>query len=204
MFLGLAIVAVYLGFRLAMRGYLGRVLLAFGTVAVIGLVLWNVLHVSAGLQTRTEASTTTRASLYSQALDSISASPFFGFGMTIKSTSTNPWDPQVGTQGQFWMVLISHGVIAVTCFLGFFILTVVASFRRRDLPGMTYNAVVLTGAVETLFYGLVPYGLPLLMVAAALALRPAPSTRQRLARLESGGAQQVVVGELVGVDGHHE
>jgi hypothetical protein len=204
MFIGLGIVAACLALRLATRGYLGRILLALGVVAVVGFVLWNALGVSAGLETRTEASTDTRASLYSQALHAISASPFFGYGVTIESTSSNPWDPKVGTQGQFWMVLVSHGVIAVACFVGFFLLTVVMTFRRRDLPGMTYNAVVLVGAVETLYYGLVPYGLPLLMVIAALALRPVPSPRRGLARLEPRGSHEVGVGELVRVDRHDE
>ena len=204
MFIGLGIVAVCVGLRMATRGYLGRVLLAATTAAVIGVVLWNALGVSAGLHTRTAASTDTRASLYSQAVQAISSSPFFGFGVTIQSTSTNPWDPKVGTQGQFWMVLISNGVIAVVCFIGFFLLMVATSFRRKDLPGMTYNAVVLAGTIETLYYGLVPYGLPLLMVIAALALRPSPSARRELARLESGGAHQVGVGELARVDRHDE
>ncbi len=204
MFIGLGIAAVCVGFRMATQGYLRRVLVASAVAAVVGVVLWNALGVSAGLQTRTAASTDTRASLYSQSLHAISASPFFGFGVTIQSTSTNPWDPKVGTQGQFWMVLISNGVIAVVCFVGFFLLVVATSWRRHDLAGMTYNAVVLVGAIETLYYGLVPYGLPLLMVIAALALRSAPSTRRELTRLESGGAHQVGVGELAGVDRHDE
>jgi polysaccharide biosynthesis protein PslJ len=180
MFIGLGIAAVYVGLRLAARGYLLRVVLAGSVAGGIAWFLWNALHVSAGLETRVQASNDTRTSLYTQALHAITGSPFFGFGVTIHSTSTNPWDPKVGTQGQFWMVLISHGVIAVTCFVGFFLLAALLTFRRRDLDGMAYNAVVFVGAVETLYYGMVPYGLPLLMTIAALAFRPSPSERRRL------------------------
>ena len=204
MFIGLAIVAVCVGFRLALHGYLARVLLITGVVAVVGVVLWNVFNVSAGLETRTEASTNTRASLYSQSLTAASASPLFGYGNTIPSTSSNPYDPQVGTQGQFWMILVSHGVVAIACFVGFFLVVFVTTLRRRDIAGMTYNAVVLAGAVETLYYGLVPYGLPLLMVAAALALRRPPSPKRGLSRLEPRSAHEVGVGQLAGVDRHDE
>jgi hypothetical protein len=111
----------------------------------------------------------------------------FGFGVTITSTTTSSiYDPKVGTQGQFWMVLISHGVVALVCFVGFFLLTAALTFRRRDFAGMVYNAIVLVGTIETVYYGLVPYGLPLMMVAAALAWRPSPARIRRAAEEASG------------------
>jgi hypothetical protein len=194
MFIGLAIIAFYVGLRLAARGYLGRVVLVLTVAGGIGLALWHALHVSEGLQTRVAASTDTRASLYSQSLHTISASPFFGYGVTINSTSTSIYDPKVGTQGQFWMVLISHGIIAIACFVGFFLLTVALTYRRRDLAGMIYNAIVLVGTIETFYYGLVPYGLPLLMVIAALAWRPAPAARRRALDQDSTAGPRTVVG----------
>jgi hypothetical protein len=179
MFIGLAIAAVYLGLRLASRGYFGRVVLSGLVAGGIGLVLWHALHVSAGLQTRVAASTDTRSRLYDQALHAIGASPIFGFGVPISQSSTSLYDPGVGTQGQFWMVLVSHGVIAVACFVGFFLLTVAMTLRRHDLAGMIYNAVILATVIETLYYGLVPYGLPLLMIIVGLAWRPSPAARRR-------------------------
>jgi len=181
MFIGLAIAAAYVGLRLAARGYVVRVVLAAALAGGVGLFLWNALNVSAGLQTRVQASTGTRARLYEQSIHAVAASPVFGFGVPIQGGTTNAYDPNVGTQGQFWMVLVSHGVIAVACFVGFFLLTVVQTFRRRDLPGMVYNAVVLVAVVETLYYGLVPYGMPILMTIAALAQRPSPARRRRWA-----------------------
>ncbi|MGC4110230.1 MAG: hypothetical protein QM747_07355 [Nocardioides sp.] len=192
MFIGLGIVALYVGLRLAARGYLGRVVLAGAVAGVIGLVLWNALNVSAGLETRVQASTDTRASLYSQSLHTISASPFFGYGVTIQSTSGSIYDPKVGTQGQFWMVLISHGIVAIVCFVGFFLLTVALTFRRRDFAGMVYNAVILSGTIETIYYGLVPYGLPLMMVIAALAFRPSPARIRAAESAQALGARTVV------------
>jgi hypothetical protein len=177
MFIGIAIAAAYVGFRLASRGHVMRVLVSAVVAGGIALFLWRALNVSAGLETRTQASTDTRTRLYEQSLHAIGSSPIFGFGVTIDS-STNVYDPKVGTQGQFWMVLVSHGIIAVACFVGFFLLTVVLTFRRRDLAGMVYNAVVLVGVIETLYYGQVPYGLPLMMAIAALAHRPRPSAQR--------------------------
>jgi hypothetical protein len=182
MFIGLAIVALFVGLRLAVRGYLGRVVLGGALAGGVALVLWNALHVSARLHTRVQASTDTRSRLYEQSLHSIGGSPIFGFGVPISSSSTSLYDPGVGTQGQFWMVLVSHGVIAVVCFVGFFALAVLMTLRRHDLPGMIYNAVILAGLIETLYYGLVPYGLPLMMIIAGLAWRPPPQERPRPAQ----------------------
>jgi hypothetical protein len=177
MFIGLALAAVYVGLRLAARGHVLPVLAGAVVAGGIGVFLWQALHVSAGLHSRVTASTDTRSRLYEQSLHQITSSPVFGFGVPT-DTSVNAYDPKVGTQGQFWMVLVSHGIIAVACFIGFFLLTVMLTFHRRDLPGMVYNALLLIGAMETLFYGLVPYGLPLMMTIAALAHRPQPSRRR--------------------------
>lgn len=185
MFIGLAIVAAFVGLRLASRGHVGRVLAAAVVAGGIGLVLWNALNVSEGLETRTQASTETRARLYEQSLHSIGSSPIFGFGVTIDA-STNPYDPKVGTQGQFWMVLVSHGVIAVACFIGFFLVTVLLTLPRRDLASMFYCAVLVAATVETLYYGQIPYGLPLVMTIAALAHRPRPRASADAVERHSG------------------
>jgi hypothetical protein len=191
MFIGLAIVAMFVGLRLAARGHVGRVLAAATLAGAIGVFLWNTFNVSAGLETRTQASTETRSRLYEQSLHQIGLSPIFGFGVTIDA-STNPYDPKVGTQGQFWMVMVSHGVIAVACFIGFFLVTVLLSLPRRDLASMVYSAIIVAATVETIYYGQIPYGLPIVMTTAALAHRPRPRAPTEAAGRQAGTGRRTV------------
>src|SRR5690606_15303661 len=87
----------------------------------------------------------------------------------------------VGTQGQFWMILVSHGVGAVLCFVAWFVIAFLHSVRRKDLVGLVANTVLLVAVMELLYYGSLPYGLPILMTAAARATRPPELTRRRAA-----------------------
>jgi polysaccharide biosynthesis protein PslJ len=170
MFIGLGLSLAYVVFRLVLlrqaRGIVALVALA----AVVGGVFLT-LPVADRLTYRVENSgtNTSRASLYAQVVESTWESPFFGQGAPRPSETANT--PPVGTQGQLWQVLYSHGVAAAMAFIGWFLLAFVTSLRRRDPVGLAANCILLVGTVETLYYGLVPNGLPLMMIAAGLALR---------------------------------
>ena len=177
MLIGLGIVAVYLAIRLALRGHV-LAMVAILVVAVGGALAFEHLA-GQRLETRLQGpGTATRASLYVQSLQSVPHSPIFGYG--VPPTSPDPHAPPVGTQGQFWMVLVSNGPVAVAAFLGFFIVAWLRSARRWDALGLVSSTLCLAGVVELGFYGVVPYGLPIMMVAAALALRPADREPPRL------------------------
>ncbi|CAG7606969.1 hypothetical protein LEUCIP111803_00976 [Leucobacter soli] len=168
MFIGLGIAAVYAAFRFALLRDL-RAILALATVAAIGVGVWTLLPTEDSLAARTESrSTVDRATLYVQAVEAVRDSPILGYGRTIEGEDIR--DP-VGTQGQFWMVLVSHGVGATVLFMGWFLLAFVLSLRRRDPCGLAANTVLLVGTIEFTYYGAIPYGLPIMMIAAALALR---------------------------------
>lgn len=170
MLIGLGIAAVYMAFRLAVRG---RLLPVVGILVagLLGAAVFNAIAASR-LETRLEgSSTTTRASLYTQSLELVPGSPVFGYGVPVQTL--DPDQPPIGTQGQVWMLLVSHGPVGAASFLGWFLLAWSRSRKRQDGVGATASAVLLVGVVETTFYGLVPYGLPILMIAAALGLRGA-------------------------------
>lgn len=173
MMIGLGVAGVYSGVRLAQRRNY-RAAAALGLLAAIGVGLWFSHPLQQALGSRTEVSTSTRLSVYEQSLHAVASSPFFGFGVPI--SSDNQYDPAVGTQGQFWMVLVSHGVIAALCFTGFFVLVAARAMRRADPVGLVGSTVILVATIELLYYGLVPYGLPIVMSVAALALRPTGSS----------------------------
>lgn len=170
MLIGLGVAALYLAIRLALRGNV----LAVAAILVLAMSGGLVFQHLAGdrLETRLEGSgTSTRASLYQQSLDSVPESPIFGYG--VPPTSEDPDAPPVGTQGQFWMVLVSHGPVAVAAFLGFFLVAWLRSRHRWDPVGLVSSTLCLVSVVELGFYGVVPYGLPIMMTVAALALRAA-------------------------------
>ncbi len=183
MFLGLGLAVAYAAFRLALQGNLRGVAIGITAVAVAAAA-FAFLPVQDRLDQRleTNSSTETRATLYNEALTATAKSPVFGYGGP--QPAANPTAPPVGTQGQFWLVLYSHGIGGIVFFMGWFLLVYAGSLRRRDAPGIAWNTVMLVATVELLYYGIVPSGLPFIMVAAALAargpelLRRAPATRR--------------------------
>lgn len=168
MFLGLGIAAVYACVRMMLRNDF-RGIVALATVAVVAVVLVQALPVADRLQSRNDApSTIDRASLYLQSLQAVLESPIFGYGRTIEGKDAV--DP-VGTQGQFWMVLVSHGIVPAALFVTWFVIAFLLSVRRTDPLGLAVNTVLLVGTIEFFYYGAIPYSLPIMMIAAALALR---------------------------------
>lgn len=169
MFLGIGIAMVYVALRMLLRRD-PRGLLALLVVGCIGVGLFQVLPTAERIQERSESgSTADRASLYVQSFSAVRESPLLGYGRTLEPE--NPDLDPVGTQGQFWMILVSHGFGGAICFLGWFIVAFVLSLRRVDLIGLTANTVLFVGTIELAYYGSIPYGLPILMIAAAIALR---------------------------------
>lgn len=181
MFLGIGVAAVYATVRLVMMRRFWAIA-ALGGMVVVGAALYVVLPVQERLDNRlsTSAEATsndTRASLYVQALQLVPQSPVFGFGGPV--TGDNPDAAPVGTQGQIWMLLVSHGVVATACFVLFFLIALGRTLRRRDRFGLASSTALLVGVMELFYYGVVPNGLPILMLAAALGMRgpddpPAP------------------------------
>ncbi len=192
MFLGLAVAAVYVAVRSALLGDARGLALVAG-LGVVGVVAFSVLPVQARLDERLSenSSTVTRAALYHEVISATATSPVFGYGGP--RPSANPLAPPVGTQGQFWLVLFSHGIGGAVLFVGWFLLTVALSLRRRDLAGIGWSTVVLVATVELVYYGLLPSGLPVVMVAAALALRgadPPALPEEPVMHGRSGGARR--------------
>jgi polysaccharide biosynthesis protein PslJ len=191
MFIGIGIAALYAVVKLiSLRrfGAVGAIAAAFA----IGVVLFQALPVAERLDNRLDTSADatsndTRASLYVQAIDLVPGSPVLGYGVPQDGANSNA--APVGTQGQVWMLLVSHGPIATLCYLSWFVVAFFRCWRRRDPVGLACQTTLVVGTVELFYYGMVPNGLPLMMVAAALGLRgvdrptaaPAPRPREMVA-----------------------
>lgn len=170
MFIGLGVALVYAAVRLALLRH-ARAILALILLGVMVVGAFLVLPVGERLSNRLEnsATNTSRSTLYEEVWQSTKESPLFGRGAPRPAESTGT--PPVGTQGQMWLVLYSHGVAALVGFVGWFLVAFVVSLRRHDAVGLASNCVLIVGIVELTYYGLLPNGLPLMMIAAALATR---------------------------------
>lgn len=182
MYLGIAVAVLYAALRLAMAGRVQAVAL-LGGLAVVGVVLFTVLPVQQRIgnrlsDTAESTSNTTRTSLYVQALALVPSSPLFGYGAPVPGE--NPDEAPVGTQGQVWVLLVSHGPGATFCFVGFFAVALARSRRRRDPVGLASSTTLLVSIMELAYYGVVPNGLPIMMVAAAMGMRGADAPARRL------------------------
>ncbi|NPC97960.1 O-antigen ligase [Nocardioides sp. zg-DK7169] len=193
MFLGVGLAAAYVGLRALLARHLPTiaVLVALGVGAV---ALFHALPVEERqgdrLSTSATTSTDDRAALYVQALELVPESPLFGHGTPVPTLGEA--GVPVGTQGQVWMVLVSHGPVATVCFLGWFALAFLGTVRRRDPVGLACSTALLVGSVELFFYGALPYGLPLLMLAAALGLRGADAAPPPDPRPAAGRPRRLV------------
>lgn len=170
MFLGLGVAAMVLGVRHALRGNV-RVLLTMGVLGLVGAGVLLTLPVLDRLSHRVEASGTnySRLTVYTETIEAVARSPWFGYGAPRPTPSTVV---PLGTQGQVWMVLFSHGFVGLALFLGFLALLVVSTLRRTDLVGMSLNASLVVLLVQSFYYGLLFQGLLVGFLVAAAALHP--------------------------------
>jgi hypothetical protein len=180
MILGLGVGMFYAAIRFAVRGH-GRALLILLVAVGIGLGLMSTLHFGSRLSDRLgqSQSTDTRASVYSATFSEVKHSPLLGYGAPSSSTVSTT-GPDLGTQGQLWLVLYSAGFPGAF----FFVLALLSFAWRTRRPGsqaMMWMHVVPVIAIAVLpIYRLEDTELVLVMVATAIALRDRPRRLRRV------------------------
>ncbi len=112
-----------------------------------------------------------REGIYGEAWRGALASPILGWGGP--RPSVNPFSPPVGTHGQAWLVMFSHGLVGLALYIWWALLAIVKSLRFRDQVSMMLATVVMAGAMQALFYNLLPTSLPIILTAIGLLSRPA-------------------------------
>ncbi|QZY53138.1 O-antigen ligase family protein [Leucobacter tenebrionis] len=171
MFIGLGVAAVYLFARFLLAGRT-REVLALGGVGIVAIVSALALDVVSRLTDRVEVSgsTTTRSMIYEETWTRTLQSPLFGYGAPRPSYVA---EPSVGTQGHVWLVMFSHGLPALACFLLALVWLVWATARWRGSTALVLHTVQLVILVECFYYGVLPNGLIVTFAVAALVLREA-------------------------------
>jgi O-antigen ligase len=179
MFIGLGLALAYGVIRLALRGRVRAVAALVGILAVVAAV-FVALPAQERLSERLDVSATTqtRYGLYQEAVERTLESPLFGYGAPRPSES--PGSPSVGTQGQVWTVLFSHGFPGLFFYLAWLVWAFVRTCRHPSALGLAFNTVLLLTIVEGVYYGVLTTGLPIAMIAAGYALRqPEETTTDR-------------------------
>lgn len=182
MFIGLGVAAGYLLWRFAWVGR-WRAVAVLGLGGIVAILATSVLGVVQRLTERVETSSSTqdRANLYEETFRRTLDSPLFGYGAPRPSMIEGA--PSAGTQGHLWTVMFSYGFPSLLCFMAALLWLIVSTGRTRDVVGLMLHTVQLVLFVEVFYYGVLPNGLMLSFVAAALSLRPdyvySPDVRAR-------------------------
>ncbi|MFV2084340.1 O-antigen ligase family protein [Micromonospora sp. LOL_021] len=170
MFLSLGVGLAVLGLRAAARGNVKALASMLGMLAVGGLV---TLFIPIGelIERRVSVSDTNtdRLSLYLEVLRWVQRSPVLGFGAPVQ-VDTVTADAPIGTQGQLWAVLFSHGVPALVCFIGWFVIVGLRCWPASTAAAQWLSVVPLIGLVQLPFYGLVNQNLTAIFYVAGVAL----------------------------------
>ncbi|MDT0306767.1 hypothetical protein RM780_07295 [Streptomyces sp. DSM 44917] len=171
MFIALGLGLAYAALRMAARGN-ARGLLALGALLVAALGVGAALGLQDRVASRVENSQTneTRLAVYREAFERTLDAPLFGYGAPRPSV-LGEGVPAVGTQGQFWNVLFSHGFLGAALFLGWFCLLAWRTRRAPTATALWTHVVLLMTTVMTFYYGLMDSGLIIAMIAGAVALR---------------------------------
>jgi hypothetical protein len=181
LWVGLGAGLVYLAVRVAFRGNARALIAMVGFLSlVVALVAFTPLKQPFQDRLANPHSNERREGLASEAIDGWKLSPVFGYGGPRES-AINPDAPQVGTHGQFYLVLFSHGAPGTLLFLGWWIWAFWRSFRGATGPPLWMHVVIMIGMLEFFYYNMIPAQLSLMMLAAALAWREreaAAATRQ--------------------------
>ncbi|WP_436971536.1 O-antigen ligase family protein [Micromonospora vinacea] len=170
MFASLGVGLAVLGVRAAVRGNV-RVGASVVGVLVIGGLTSLLIPVAELISNRVESTDTNtdRFSLYAEVLRRIADSPWLGYGAPV-TVDTVTAEVPVGTQGQLWTVLFSHGVPALLCFLAWFVIVTLKSARARSAPGQWLAVVPVICLVQIPFYGMADPTITIAYFGVAVAM----------------------------------
>ncbi|MFI7026588.1 O-antigen ligase family protein [Micromonospora sp. NPDC049900] len=170
MFLSLGAGLAVLGLRAALRGNV-RVAASIVGVVLVGGLVTLFIPVTELIGNRVESSDTNtdRLSLYSEVLRRVGDSPWLGYGAPV-NVDTVSADAPIGTQGQLWMVLFSHGVPALLCFLAWFVVAAFVCARATSAAGQWLSIVPVVCLVQVPFYGMANQNLAVAFFAVGFAM----------------------------------
>jgi polysaccharide biosynthesis protein PslJ len=170
--LSLIIGGLYAWVRFAARrrgraGLGGLALLAVVAVAVLATPLGGVVHDRIGHA----GSTSLRLTLIDQSAQGALQSPVVGYGVPLPQPVSQYALPNVGTQGQLWLVLVSVGIPGTAFFLLWLLYVFWSSRSVNDPVTFAVHVAILISLPQLPFYGWMPTEMFMVMAVAALVWR---------------------------------
>ena len=176
LWVGLGIGLVYAAVRVALRGNARALLAIVGFLAVVtAVVTLTPLERYVSDRLANPHSNARRESLGAQAIKGTLDAPLFGHGGPRESQET-PNAPEIGTHGHVYLVAFSHGIPGLAFFLGWWLWALLVTSRGATGPPLWAHVLLLVGALEFLYYDMMPTQLHLMMVVSALAWRELEAT----------------------------
>ncbi|WP_236718013.1 O-antigen ligase family protein [Actinoplanes sp. TFC3] len=184
MFIGLGAGLLYLGLRALMRGDV-RVIASIIGVALLAWVVTLFIPVMDLITNRVENtdSTRDRADLYWQTLNAVLHSPLLGYGAPRTVDTTTGAEP-LGTQGQLWLIMFSHGLPALILFLLIFVLIARRLAVAVSTPGKWLSIIPVIALIMTPFYGYTDPNMSVMFFGIALAMAAVDGPVNRSATTE--------------------
>ncbi|MGH2814749.1 MAG: hypothetical protein ACRDLC_06275, partial [Actinomycetota bacterium] len=100
--------------------------------------------------------------------------------------------PDIGTHGQVYLVIFSHGVPGLAFFFGWWLVVLWISRRAATGPPLWCHVMLLIGVLEFLYYDMMPTQLHLMMVVAAVAWRDREAQAAAAERRSRAHTQETV------------
>jgi polysaccharide biosynthesis protein PslJ len=171
LWVGLGVGLIYLAIRVGLRGNARSLAAIVGFLALIGvLVTFTSLERYFSDRLAHQHSNERRSDLGELAVRGALERPLLGYGGPRESPDL-PNAPELGTHGQLYLVLYSHGLPGVAFFVGWWLWALWTSRRGATGPPLWCHVVLLIGVLEFFFYDMMPTQLHLMMVVAAVAWR---------------------------------
>lgn len=179
--LALAVGLAYAALRLLLLRDLRAIrLFVGGAVLLAVLLLLTPLKEIVAVRLDSGYSDEGRLGRTAAAVQLIQESPVFGYGSPVQS-DLNPANAAVGTHGQLWLVLVSHGLPGAALFLGWLLHLLFRHGKRlRGASDALFwpHVVILMALLMSPYYELLPMQMHTIMIAAALVCRESLARRR--------------------------
>lgn len=193
LWLGIGVAVLYVAVRLALRGRLGGLVLVGTGAGLLALAL-AFSPLGAVVQGRIENphSNVIRQSLATAAVDGARLSPVLGWGsgrevvgsarsIAVGATAECPQcgNRSIGSQGQLWLVLFSHGFVGLFLYVGTFLYGLFRFCRDHSPLGIVASLGLLLPLVYMFVYAALTVPLAISLISL-VALARNERTRLRL------------------------
>ena len=171
LWVGVGVGLVYAAVRVALRGNARSLVAIVGFLVLVGaLVTLTPLERYYTDRLEHQHSNERRSDLGELAVRGALERPLLGYGGPRESPDL-PNAPDLGTHGQLYLVMFSHGLPGIAFFIGWWLWALWASRRGATGPPLWCHVVLLIGVLEFFFYDMMPTQLHLMMLLAAVAWR---------------------------------